>query len=414
MPNTKFPDPMAHPWLIDPGPHIQHVDAYQRHLLHLDYRSWTVREKIVVARHFCHWLHLSGKHLSAISDADVDRFVNHDCRCKGANRRGPFTAKYLYHVRGFVRFLAEVGVIEAPPKPQPARPPEIAAWIDWLGRHKGLRPGTLGNYERDLGKLLPLIGTDPACYDATNLRSAFLDRCSHEGRDAWPRMAGALRSWLGYHAAHGRCPPELTMVLPPMVRRRRDHVTRGIKAPDMERMLAACDTATAIGRRDLAVLLLVARLGLRGSDIHRLTFDQVDWERGCLRVIGKGRREAELPLPQEVGDAILAWLEDGRPPLDDPHVFLCMQPPWRPFGGTRVIGQIVERALNNAGLSDTPSRGVNLLRHSLAENLIEEGATLYSIATLMRHSSLETTSIYAKADPGRLGEIAQPWPGGGS
>ena len=407
-------DPMALPWLIDPGPHIQYVDAFQDHLFDLNHRCWTVRGKVLAARHFCHWLHLSDGCLPDVSDIEVDRFADHRCRCKGASPRGPVTAKYLSRVRGFVRFLAEAGVIRTPSEPTPDRTPEITVWLDWLRRHKGLSPGTVRVYEHDLLKLLPLIGTDPACYDATTLRSAFLETCLREGRKTSPMLATALRSWLGYNSAIGRCAAALTMALPPIVRRRRDHIARGIKAEDVERLLAACDTATTIGRRDLAVLLLVARLGLRAGDVHRLTFDQIDWPRGCLRVIGKARRQAELPLPQAVGDAILAWLEDGRPPLDDPHVFLCMRAPWRPFGGTYVVGQIVARALHNAGLSDTPSRGANLLRHSLAQNLIEGGATLHSVATVLRHRSIETTSIYAKADPGRLGEIAQPWPGGAS
>ena len=414
MPDSQFTGPVELFTFIDPGPHIQYVDAYQRHLFHLGHGWWTVEGKVLSARHFCHWLHLSGKPMSVVSDADVELFADHDCRCRGSHHRRPLSAKNLSWVRNFVRFLTEAGVIQASPGSMPARAPEIAAWLDWLWRHKGLSFGSLRNYEHDLGKLLPLVGTDQSCYDATSLRSAFLTGCSRESRDAWPRMATALRSWLGYNAALGRCPAELTAVLPRMVRPRRDHVPRGIKAPDVERLLAACDTATAIGRRDLAILLLVARLGIRASEVQRLTFDQIDWRRSCLHIIGKGRREDELPLPQEVGDAILAWLEDGRPPLDDPHVFLCMRAPWRPFGGSHVVSQIVARALRKAGLSDPPSGGANLLRHSLAQNLVEDGATLHSVATLMRHRRMETTSIYAKADPGRLGEIAQPWPGGAS
>ena len=407
-------DPLARQWLTDPGPHSQYVDAYQHHLLHLGHGRWTVQGKVLPARHFCHWLHLTGGCFSDVCDTDVDRFADHDCRCRGARRRRQIPSRYLSQVRKFVRFLAAASVIEAPLAPTPERTPEIAAWLDWLWRHKGLCVGTLENYEHELQKLLPLIGTDPACYDAAKLRSAFLDACSHEGRNSWPRIAMALRSWLGYNGVNGRCPATLTTVLPPVVRQRRDNVPRGLKAPDVDRLLAACDTGTATGRRDLAVLLLVARLGLRPGDVRSMTFDQIDWQRGCLRVKGKAKREAELPLPQEVGDAILAWLEGGRPQLDDPHVFLCMYAPWRPFATGRVVSHTVARALRRAGLPDTRSRGANLLRHSLARNLIEDGATLETVATLLRHKSIKTTSIYAKADPRRLGEIAQPWPGGAS
>ena len=414
MSRAKSSDPLASPWSIDPGPHTRYVDAYQRHLLDLGHRDWTVSGKVLPARHFCRWLDLTDRCLSDVRDTDVDRFADHECRCKGARRRRPIHSRYLSKVRSFVRFLVEAGVVEAPSAPTPQRGPEIAAWLDWLRRHKGLSVHTLENHEFYLRKLLPLIGTDPRRYDPLQLRTAFLERCLREGRDAWPRMATALRSWLAYNCATGRCPATLTTVLPPIVRRRRDNVPRGLKAPDVERLLAACDTATATGRRDLAVLLLLARLGLRAGDVQSLTFDQIDWKRGCLRVSGKSRREAKLPLPQEVGDAILAYLEDGRPPLDDPHVFLSARAPVRPFATSRVASKLVARAIRRARLKNTPSRGANLLRHSLASGLIEDGATLETVAGLLRHRSIETTSIYAKADPGRLGEIAQAWPGGAS
>ncbi len=406
--------PFPQRWLFDPGPYVPHIDAYRCHLFSLDYQPWTVLGYEQATRHFCCWLQLSEEHLAEVGEWHVDRFRDHDCRCIGARRRGPLRPLELGRVQSFIRFLARAGVIEAASERQPERAPEIAAWLDWLRRHKGLAVRTLDYYECSLGKLLPLIGTEPALYDAANLRSAFLDRCSSEGPRTRQSMATALRSWIRYNAALGRCPTTLAAVLPPVVRPRQDNVPRGLKPADVNRLLAACDTATAIGRRDLAVLLLVARLGLRAGEVRSLTFDQIDWRRGTLRIAGKGRREAELPLPQEVGDAILAWLEDGRPPLDDPHVFLCMLPPWRPFAGHYVVAQIVARGLDRAGLKDTPSRGAHLLRHSVARGLIEDGATLETIATLLRHRSIETTSIYVKADHGRLREIAQPWPGGAS
>ena len=413
MPDT-LSAPFPRRWRFDPGPYAAQIDAYRSHLFSLDYRPWTVRGYEHAARHFCRWLHLSDGHLAEVGEADVDRFRGHNCRCAGPRRRAPTRPQYLHRVRWFLRFLAGCGVIDVAWERKPERAPEIAAWLDWLQRHKGLAVSTLDGYERSLGKLLPLIGTDPALYGAANLRSAFLDRCSSEGSCARKSMATALRSWLCYNAALGRCPTTLAGVLPPVMGPRRDNVPRGLKPADVNRLLASCDTATAIGRRDLAVLLLIARLGLRAGEVRTLMFDQIDWRRGTLRITGKARRETEMPLPQEVGDAILAWLEDRRPPLDDQHVFLRMRPPWRPLGTSRAVGQIVARALDRAGLQETPSRGAHLLRHSVARGLIEEGATLETIATLLRHRRIKTTSIYAKADPGRLREIAQPWPGDAS
>ncbi len=413
MPDTTRFDPVTRRWLMDMGPHARHVDAYRHHLFQLGHTCLTVEGYIQAARHYCHWLHLTGRCPDDAVESDVARFGAHECRCPGARRRPP-GKRYLYGVRRFVRFLAGSGVTDAPAEEKPERAPEVAAWLDWLGRHKGLAASSLRRYECALSQLLLLIGTDPARYDAANLRAAF----SHGGLSgklpSRKSRATALRSWLGYNAALGRCPAILARAVPSVVMPRRDNVPRGLKAAEVERLLASCDTGTAIGRRDLAFLLLVARLGLRAGDAGGLTFEQIDWRRGRLRVTGKGRREATLPLPQEVGDAILAWLEDGRPPLDDPHVFLCMRPPWRPFSSSGVVGSIVASALRRAGLEDAPSGGVNLLRHSVACRLLEDGATLETIATLLRHKSILTTSIYARTNPIRLREIAQPWPGGAS
>ena len=413
MPDTTRFDPVTNRWLMDLGPHARQVDAYQHHLFQLGHRRWTVQGYVLSARHFCHWLHLSGRRLVDVTESDVARFGAHECRCPGARRRPPGKRR-LRQVRRFVRFLAGSGVIDAPGEQTPKRAPEVAAWLDWLGRHKGLAASSLRRYEYALRELLPLIGTDPARYDAANLRSAFSHRGLPGKLPSRRSRATALRSWLGYNAALGRCPAILARAVPSVVMPRRDNVPLGLKAAEVERLLACCDTDTAIGRRDLAFLLLVARLGLRAGDVTSLTFDQIDWRRGLLRVTGKGRREAALTLPQEVGDAILAWLEDGRPAVADPHVFLCMRPPWRPFSSSCVVAPIIARALRRAGLEDAPSGGANLLRHSVACRLLEDGATLETIATLLRHTSIETTSIYARTDPRRLREIAQPWPGGAS
>ena len=413
MPATTRFDPVTQSWLMDPGPHARHVDAYRHHLFQLGHSCSTVEGYVLSARHFCHWLHLSGRRPVEVAGSDVARFGAHECRCPGARRRPP-GKRYLYGVRRFVRFLAGSGVIDAPAERTPKRAPEVAAWLDWLGRHKGLSASSLRRYEYALSGLLPLIGTDPARYDAANLRSAFSHGGLPGGLPSRKSRATALRSWLGYNAALGRCPAILARAVPGVVMPRRDNVPRGLKAAEVERLLACCDTGTAIGRRDLAFLLLVARLGLRAGDVTSLTFAQIDWRRGRLRVTGKGHRETALPLSQEVGDAILAWVEDGRPQLEDPHVFLCMRPPWRPFSSSSAVGGIVERALRRAGLENPPSGGVNLLRHSVACRLLEDGATLETIATLLRHRSILTTSIYARTDPVRLREIAQPWPGGAS
>lgn len=144
--------------------------------------------------------------------------------------------------------------------------------------------------------------------------------------------------------------------------------------------------------------------------MRSLRFEQIDWARGRITLTGKGRRESRLPLPQDVGDAMLAWLEDGRPQVDDPHVFLRYTAPLRPFTESAAISKIVRRAICRAGLTDVPSHGAHLLRHSAARALLEDGASLEAIGTMLRHRSIETTARYAKVDLDALGAIAQAWP----
>lgn len=169
--------------------------------------------------------------------------------------------------------------------------------------------------------------------------------------------------------------------------------------------------AASAGRRDRAILLLLARLGLRAEDVRSLQLTDIDWGRGQVRLCGKSRRETRLPLPQEVGDAVLAYLEDGRPPVPEPHLFLRSAAPWTPFTESAAISKIVGRALDRAGIVGAPSRGAHLLRHSAATTMLRSGATLETIGTVLRHRNITTTAHYAKVDVDRLRLIAQPWPG---
>lgn len=162
-----------------------------------------------------------------------------------------------------------------------------------------------------------------------------------------------------------------------------------------------------MGLRDRAILLLLARLGLRAGEVRGLCLSDLDWVRGQLRVVGKLRRPTWLPMPQEVGDAILAYLR-VRPKCQHEQVFLCIQPPRRPLGATSV-GHICQQAIDELGVK-SPSKGAHIFRHSAATTLIRHGATLDDVGRLLRHASRESTAVYAKVAIGALSHIAQPWP----
>ena len=398
-------------WAMDPGPHLDIVTAYADAVGHVGYDASTTNRLVAAARHLCAWAHLSGRALDGTGDMLLRDFAGHDCHCGGIRRGGPRLGRYLFLVARFIGFLVARGVLAPVPLDDPYAA-HIAPYLDWLEHHRGLSRITVREHAKRLRQLLPQIGTAPSAWSAEILRTTILDRRGRESRCALKGTVTILRSWLRFHAAMGRCDPGLVTAVPMVADWKGHHLPRGLRPADLERLLAACNPATPTGRRDRAILLLLARLGLRAEDVRSLRFDQIDWARGRITVRGKGRRESRLPLPQEVGDALIAWLEDGRPPVDDPHVFLRYAPPWRPFTESVAISKIVARALDRAGLENTPSRGAHLLRHSAARAMLEDGASLETIGTVLRHRSISTTANYAKVDIEALRGIAQVWPEG--
>jgi site-specific recombinase XerD len=202
----------------------------------------------------------------------------------------------------------------------------------------------------------------------------------------------------------------LVAAIPGVAHWRLSSLPRYLQPEEVERVIAACDPVSPVGRRDRAIVLLLARLGLRAGDIVQLRLADINWQGAWIQVSGKSRRQTQLPLTQEVGDALAAYLQDGRPDTDANTVFVCSHAPFRAFGSHCAVSLIVSRAFQRAGII-RPSRGAaHLLRHSLATALLRQGASLQDIADVLRHRSITTTQIYAKVDVTALQEIAQPWP----
>src|SRR5712691_5723504 len=178
---------------------------------------------------------------------------------------------------------------------------------------------------------------------------------------------------------------------------------------DVERVIAAGESTTAPGLRDQAIVLLLARLGLRAGEVARLRLDDIAWAQETFRVMGKSRREAKLPLPQDVGDAVLAYLETARPAVLTPFIFLTAIAPWTPIT-QYVVTSVATRAIQRAGV-EAPALGAHVLRHSAATGLLRQGASLQVIGEVLRHRSVDTTAHYAKVDVALLQQVTMPWPG---
>lgn len=224
-------------------------------------------------------------------------------------------------------------------------------------------------------------------------------------------MTSALRSFLQYGRYLGDIRTDLHASVPTVANWSMSGIPRSISASQVHRLLVQCDRRTATGRRDYAVLLLLARLGLRAGEVVGLTLDDLDWHEGAIRIRGPAQRCDRLPMPADVGAALVDYLRNGRPACHVRNVFIRSRAPRRGLRGPSAVSCIVFRALRRAGI-ESPCKGAHLLRHSLATQMLGNGASLGEIGEILRHRNPQTTTIYAKVDLASLHALALAWPGG--
>ncbi len=404
---------------MDPGTLWPFVWEFGDCLIAYGHTSNTTSHYLAVARHFTVWLGISSIRPDEIVKGTVESFVHHRCQCP-SERRGRRTCfrpsrRNMSYLHRFIYFLVERGVVPASalPKAVPSAEPvdeRISIFLDWLRRHRGIAESTIITYRRRMERLLPKLGPDPAAYDAGLVRSVVFEesaRCPSYTKS----ITSVLRTYLRFLVANGICRPGLDHAVPTIAQWRLSTLPRYLVSADIEKLIVSCDLTKPSGIRDHAILLLLARLGLRASDIRLMRLDDIDWESGTLRVCGKGRREVRLPLPQDAGDAVLSYLNGVRPNIESDRIFLRLNAPYRPIDRHNVISRVVMRALIRAGITNAPSQGANLLRHSAATAWLRAGATLDAIGTVLRHRSADTTAHYAKVDIPTLQRVVQPWPG---
>ena len=185
-----------------------------------------------------------------------------------------------------------------------------------------------------------------------------------------------------------------------------------LSATQVQKALDGCDRTTLMGRRDYAILMLLAKPGLRADEVATLTLDDIDWRAGEMLVRAKGRQRARMPMPPDVGAAVIAYLRNGRPKSSCRRLFIRTLAPHVGFASASAITWIAKTALNRAGIEGCAHRGAHIFRHSLATELLRSGATLSEIGQLLRHGSHDTTRIYAKVDIEALRTLSLAWPGG--
>ena len=364
------------------------------------------------------WLHLSRIRLCDLTSHVYARFENRQFVCSipgvfcGCERSRPGTA-YKTELRAFLKHLVEIGRI-APLEPVPIEqgpPVRLQRYAVWLEHHRGISPGTIRRHVRLIAEMMPELGDDPRAYDAALIRRVLLKKMQPRSRSYAKTLTISMRMYLRFLASEGSIPGALAAAVPPTPQWQLSSLPRYISSEDVERAIACCGDHPT-GARDRAILLLLARLALRAGDIVALRLGDIDWDRAEIRVSGKSRREAVLPLPQDAGDTLHAYIATVRPKVDEEKVFLCAQAPWRALTDSSTVSVVAKRALDRAGVKTFASRGAHVFRHSQATALLRSGATLDVIQALLRHTSPNTTMIYSKTDSVMLQEVAQPWIGG--
>jgi site-specific recombinase XerD len=382
------------------------VDGYRASLLAAGYTPKTARWMLRDLARLGRWMDTEDVEIGSVTVAMIERWL--------ADRRAAdgYRVPTVRALRALLSYLREVGVMGAEELPL-LSPVEtlISDYRDWMIAERGLAAMTVLRYEtlarRFLtGRVSPVDELGVAGLDGAVLSRFLLGECERVCLDSAKGRVAELRALLRFLHLRGLTDRSLADSIPGVAGWRDTTVPPTMPQSDIERLIASCDRATLDGVRDRAMLLLLARLGVRSIEIARLQLDDLDWRAGDLLIRGKARRDDRLPIPEDVGEALAEYLTvRGR--HESRNVFLTVRAPTRPIRAD-LVGDVVQRHCHQAGI---PHVGPHRLRHTLATRMLAQGAALADISQVLRHSDLATTAVYAKVDIGRLRQVARPWPG---
>lgn len=393
------------------GPLAIYIDQLAARLLEHQYARASARHKLKVVADLSGWLQRRRLDVGSLNEDLIAAFIRRRRRYD-ADRHGDVAG-----VRSLLELLRESGVLAPPPRRSrlACQLPIELAFERYLKQERGLSQATVDNSVPFVHRFLADRLSD-GTVSLSDLGPAdltgFILRSGHSLSPSRAKLlVGALRSFCRFLRLRGEIAVDLAAAVPAVADWRRSTVPKSIEPEQVERLLRSCDRRTATGLRDYAVLLLLARLGLRAGEVAALTLDDIDWEVGEITISGKGARRDRLPLPVDVGEALAAYLRHARPNCGTRRIFLRDRAPVRALMGQSSVGCIVRRRLERAGI-DCARKGAHLLRHSLAVRMLRQGASLSEIGEILRHRRLDTTAIYAKVDMIALRALARPWPGG--
>jgi integrase/recombinase XerD len=397
---------------VPEGPLAAHIGSFASSLKEQGYSLQSVNRQVLLVACFSRWLKQKGVPLRSITSDQPARYLQHRARQVRPNLGDVAALRHL------LDFLRRGGVL--PNKRMPAlQLTPVERWVRAYELHlregRGLAEATILNYVPFIRNFLKdYFGNEAVVLSRLCARDVlrFVQlQAPRLHRKRAQLLTSALRSFLRYALRRGEIKLDLAAAVPGVANWSMSSIPRAIAPGQARRLLASIDRRTATGRRDYAIFLLLARLGLRSGEVTLLELDDINWNAGQLSIRGKGGQHSELPLPADVGKAIAAYLRRERPKSTSRRVFLRAKAPICGFKGACGVGSIVRRCLQRAGI-DAPTNGAHQFRHGLATEMLRQGASLSEIGELLRHRCPETTKIYTKVDLDALRTLAPPWPGG--
>ena len=286
-----------------------------------------------------------------------------------------------------------------------------AEFLHWLENHRGVQKVTQENYSRSILRFLSRIKGDLRRISAANVRRYIRNLGKDHQFSSVKTHVNAIRMFLKFLVVSGQIDPSMLNAIPQFRQPTPENIPKYFNPELLESVSSIFDGDGAINQRNKAILMLLTRLGLRASEISNLKLQDIDWEFGRIRIAGKSRKDARLPLPQDAGNAILQYLKESRPNTDSSSIFLKAAQPHTSLTRS-AIKHVAKKAINKAEIY-SPSKGSHVFRHTAATSWLRKGMSLQAIGTVLGHSSVETTAIYAKVDLALLSEVVQPWPIGG-
>ena len=386
-----------------------HIDGFAEDLCSEGYRQQTVRFAIAVVRRFGRWMDGRDCRACDISEKAIAEF------CRRQGRRSWIQHGGATALRALLARLRRLGVAPVRVQPKGGFVERIERdFATYLRQERALSPATLKHY-CPVARLFMVerFGAGPidlAAFGAVDIHEFVLRRTRSYRSKHLQLILTALRSFLRFLYLRGHIAVPLADHIPAVAGGRLSEIPKWLNAKAIERTLACCDRRSAIGQRDYAILMLLARLGLRAGEIVSMELADIRWEAGEFSVCGKGQQRKRFPLLEDVGQAVAAYLQNGRPRCRSQRVFLRTRAPYRGLGNSSSLDAIVRRAFSRAEL-DPPNKGAHVFRHSLATSMLQNGATLTEIGQILHHKSPNTTAIYAKVDLRGLRALARPWPG---